>query len=356
MLNLNYLNINIDKAREEHFHFFGCYVTKKITGNQCVKTVTNSAHPDRPVLCKGSIVKSFTPKSGSLNTLKKFIFQKNRLKKVLIGSPIELEKVNREFEVLVNRNFGAKTYENYLKLSEKQRPNFSNPNVHEFFQDINSIFNYDRLSKDNHYSSYKLTENLGVRSCVYCNRTYALTHRRASGDRLMNPQLDHWFPQSKYPLLQVSFSNLIPSCEVCNSRVKSDTQFQLKEYFHPYQKEKEEINFRYKFSSGTNRYKIFFSDNSGKKVKKTCQEMFIDEMYDSHQYELDDLIKIRQAYSPKYLKNIKTSFPSANLSDEEIYRLAFGTEIYKEEFHKRPFSKFKHDILIDLGIIKDGEN
>ena len=41
----------------------------------------------------------------------------------------------------------------------------------------------------------------------------------------MRPQFDHWFPKKKYPLLAISFYNLIPCCTYCNSSVKGDIEF-----------------------------------------------------------------------------------------------------------------------------------
>jgi len=38
-------------------------------------------------------------------------------------------------------------------------------------------------------------------------------------------------------------------------------------------------------------------------------------------------------------------FSGLELKDEETYPLAFGVEIDPKNFHKRPFSKFKYDIL-----------
>lgn len=167
----------------------------------------------------------------------------------------------------------------------------------------------------------------------------------------MNPQLDHWFPQSKYPLLQVSFYNLIPSCEICNSRVKNSTIFNLTDHFHPYVSSEEKITFDY-FPTGTaEEYRIFFTKDSGKKIKLTSEKMFVDEMYNAHIPELKDILLIEQAYSKSYLQSLRTAFPGAKLQDSEIYRLAFGTEMRKEDFHKRPMSKFKHDILKKLGVI-----
>ena len=36
------------------------------------------------------------------------------------------------------------------------------------------------------------------------------------------------------------------------------------------------------------------------------------------------------------------------MSKEEAYRIIFGVEINEENYHKRPFSKFKKDIIEEL--------
>ncbi len=74
-------------------------------------------------------------------------------------------------------------------------------------------------------------------------------------------------------------------------------------------------------------------------------------MYDGHHSELEDLILIKKAYSTQYLDSLKRSFPDIKLANQDIYRLAFGTEYNSKDFHKRPLSKFKSDILKELGVI-----
>ena len=75
-------------------------------------------------------------------------------------------------------------------------------------------------------------------------------------------------------------------------------------------------------------------------------------MYNAHIDELKDLILTKKAYSKSYLQNMMKAYPKAGLSNEEIYRLAFGTELNEVNFSKRPFSKFKKDILKELKIIE----
>lgn len=349
MLNLNYLNVDIEHAKKEHVHYFTCYVNKRLFGTECQVSSTNTNHPSGSNYCVG--INNRTPNSANINLLKDFVREDDKLKVILGGRPEELVDVNSIFTEKVDFHFGKGTYETYINLSPRERTKYSV--IHDFFKDVNAVFNYSRLGEDGlPYDGYKLTSNLGVRTCVYCNRVYALTHKRKSGGKLLRPQLDHWFPQSKYPLLQISFFNLIPSCDICNSRVKNDLVFDLISHHHPYQETEENIQFNYRPIFG-NKQRVYFTNDSDKKIKHTCEELLINEMYEGHQSELVDLILTKKKYSKAYLDILKNSFPEANLNKNEIYRLAFGVELDKKEFHKRPFSKFKYDILKELKIIED---
>jgi hypothetical protein len=76
------------------------------------------------------------------------------------------------------------------------------------------------------------------------------------------------------------------------------------------------------------------------------------EIYEMHEDEIDDLRKIKSAYSESYLTILASQFKGLSISEDEMYRLAFGTYNDEELFEKRPLSRMKRDILIELGIIK----
>lgn len=353
MLNLNHLNIDLDKARREHFEFYKCFITKKLTGSNCKSTSPDGSHPNRPGFCKGYRKKTFKYKNQQ-SLLIKFLITESRLDDLILAPPDKLENINNEFIQRFNSHFGTGVYDSYIKLESGDRARFRPKKVHQFFLDLNKVIDYDELGDDKDYNSYTLTNNLGVRSCIYCNRTHIITQRKRKDKkdgRLMSPQLDHWFPQSQYPLLQISFHNLIPSCDICNSRVKNRTVFRLLDHFHPYQVNDASISFSYRYSVLNQKYQIYFKDPSNSEILRTCKDMFIDQMYDGHGEELHDLITLEREYSKDYLTSLRNAFPNIRLTDELIYRLAFGTELNKENFHKRPMSKFKNDILKELGII-----
>ena len=55
-----------------------------------------------------------------------------------------------------------------------------------------------------------IMETLEVRVCPYCNHAF-IDYETAF-------QKDHFFAKSKYPLLTLSFFNLVPSCSYCNTK------------------------------------------------------------------------------------------------------------------------------------------
>ncbi len=204
------------------------------------------------------------------------------------------------------------------------------------------------------YDAYKLADSLDVRTCTYCNRNYTNTVIKSNGDKLTRPQFDHYFDKASHPILAISFFNLIPSCSTCNSSIKGTHKMTLNDYNHPYlDNNLRNIKFTYKYSDKTNsgiRVKVVTPLAS--KIKNTIDAFAIEEVYNSHTGELLDLIKTKQYFSDRYLSTLKSGLlKDVIVSKEDLYRIVFGTEYDETNFINRPFSKFKSDILKELGII-----
>lgn len=196
---------------------------------------------------------------------------------------------------------------------------------------------------------------IGVDTCVYCNRNYTLniskTHARA--------ELDHWFPKNEFPLLALSFYNLIPSCHSCN-HIKGkagDWSEALEKFVHPYFKENDEgFNFDFFYDQKLDSLRV--ESKVYKKSIKTGETLLfnkINEKYNSNaEKELRDLLDLRYKYSNNYIKILsENTFIGLRISKDEIYRLVFGIEIEEDHYHKRPFSKFKKDIIDKILLIDD---
>lgn len=242
-----------------------------------------------------------------------------------------------------------------LELHGTINEKLSRTGITEIEEDVKYILNYDIFSnkKKTKYDIYDLSQALSINTCPYCNRSYTNTVITKNGNKLTRPEFDHFFPQSQYPLLAVSFYNLIPSCKTCNSSLKGTKEFNLDEYLHPYI---DNVTDNISFS-----YELTLANKSGLKVKvktddakieNTASAFELEEIYNSHIADLEDMIKIRQYFSDRYLSILMANMSGElAISIDEAYRIVFGTEYNNEDFSNRPLSKFKKDILNELGII-----
>jgi hypothetical protein len=219
---------------------------------------------------------------------------------------------------------------------------------------INYIFNYSEFVKSK--KADELAENLDIQVCSYCNRNYTRIVRRNRGSLLTRPQFDHYFDKANYPLLAISFFNLIPCCSECNTLIKIGENFILETHLHPYSDNKvDAFQFSYILTSAVNMpIRIIIRDDGCERTRRTIQDLKFKDTYNAHSDQVIDLLKLRQAYSDKYLKMLeKNVLSGSNLTRSEIYRLAFGTNYYQSEFINKPFSKLKFDILKELGMLEN---
>lgn len=281
--------------------------------------------------------------------LKSFI--KNNISTILEGEPRRLKNINALFYNEVAKCVGKKE------------------NPRKFDTHLRNIFNYNLFisKKKGEYDAYDLAENLNIRVCVYCNRIYTLTIQIGTSpdDHVTRPEFDHFFSQEKYPLLALSFFNLIPSCKTCNSTLKGSIKFALHKNLHPYldncwqsfQFSFAPVNTQSLLGSKSN-YQVSVKTNIGidekleKRIKKNFKVFKIAEIYNGHGEEISDLLKLKNILNDNYLEILKNhTYSHLHISEDEIYRLAFGAYREVGDFHKRPFSKLKKDILIELGIV-----
>ena len=240
-----------------------------------------------------------------------------------------------------------------------QLSNQLNPFI-DFSSDIRKaieyVFNYDIfITKAKiRFDAYRLADSLDVRTCTYCNRNYTNTVIRKNGDKLTRPEFDHYFDKASHPVIAISFYNLIPSCSICNSSIKGTHKMNLVDYMHPYiDNNLDDIRFTYKYTLETKSgFRIKVKTPPASKASNSVDAFAIEEVYNSHTGELSDLIKTRQYFSDKYLSILSSNLlRDVIVSKEDLYRIVFGTEYDSINFINRPFSKFKSDILKELGII-----
>jgi len=224
-------------------------------------------------------------------------------------------------------------------------------------KDASSVFNYTSFFGTNYDIAHKLAKYLDCNVCVYCGRIYTNTVIK-NGKCIIHPTFDHFFPKGEYPLLALSFFNLIPSCYNCNCTTKGQSPISSNTtYLHPYINSADEINSCFKFSydlhdrisvkiGGNRKDKTGADVNT--KVKKTTSDFQTEGIYQVHNsYELKEMLDNRKRFSAQRIKDILRT----NLMDEdELYELILGTEIGhddKEELN-RPLFKLKNDLAREI--------
>lgn len=330
-----YLDIEsprMQKALSEHYENCRYVVKKRLLG---------PAFKETPPQFQKSGINKVNVSKAIFN----YLNDEDNLKLILTGLPEELNKIKSKF------------------LKERK--------------DISKILSYDYFNRKgkydkgkelvDRYNSFHLTTNLGYNTCVYCNRNYINTitngfrihkfkNKRISPKFLIaRPTLDHWFPRSKFPVLAISFFNLIPTCSVCNSSLKGTIQLNLKDHFHPYHrndnKDKQlKYKFNYDLDDPNNANLILESANAFS--KKSIDAYSLEKLYSGHNSDLRDLLKLKKHFGNSYLKNLETILRNTDITPTEMQRIIFGNTSLSDNALKSPLSKFRVDILTKLGILK----
>lgn len=238
----------------------------------------------------------------------------------------------------------------------------------EFRDILPLIFNYDGWSnlKKNRvgaWTPYNLADGYHIKVCPYCNRQYTSTITTKNGVGIIRPEFDHFFCQSKYPLLGLSFYNLIPSCTSCNSRLKGDKDFKLISHMHPlFEGFGDKVRFSYSYVNTLDSLEeiekgviITMTDpqpNSTvkRKSEKHRADFSIETIYQEHRDIVSELIVMAEKYPPSLLADFKRDM-GLKFAKDDVARLFLGNYVNIDHLEKRPLAKLTRDICLELGMI-----
>ncbi|MCD7819320.1 MAG: hypothetical protein LUH07_09765, partial [Lachnospiraceae bacterium] len=172
--------------------------------------------------------------------------------------------------------------------------------------------------------AYKFTFNTGVRVCPYCNRQFVFTVMNED-ENVIRPELDHFFPQSDYPLLALSYYNLVPSCHTCNSNIKRSEVMPIQDYRHPYiqlKDDEKEFTFGYVPPSDQDRntHITFEYNHESSKDKKTCEFFRLEKIYKEHNDVSNLLHQTYNDYPPKSFDHLCNHY---NISKEDTLKMIY---------------------------------
>ncbi len=267
-----------------------------------------------------------------------------------------------DFSTLTKIPWGAGNHEQVIK------DHYKSMNIDTSNEDVSKpllaiILDYSLISKK---IAYNLTWGLNIRTCPYCNRIWIDTVRNKKGG-IIRPTLDHFYSQENYPLLGLSFYNLVPSCYYCNTYLKSVKDFSASTHVHPYI-EGFEADAVFSFSFKGLKPDISHPSNFTVKIKKKPKittdrklRIFGDtrenigniptfkllKIYQTHTDLLGELYLKTDEVNPVYATSIKDFLKLLSTSKEEFYRYHFHNYYNEEDMNMRPLSKFTKDIILE---------
>jgi len=266
-------------------------------------------------------------------------------KELLVAPFSELVKIAKEFKDLMDA-VGTDARRTAIKTQLK-----------------NEVFKYD-----DYYQSHKIApffrehaEEMKIHTCHYCNMAYINTFDYVDDSdgtkrKMSHFDLDHVMEKSEYPVLAFSLFNLVPSCPVCNERLKRDKAMgksqRLLKKFSP-----SSGAFRFDgqvsmklmpiggtikrpFMKNRDAYELDFDCHIDKSYQKYVKMFRLKERYNYHKVEA-----LR-------LKDLKMKYPATNVSSiasllgltfDEVNEDIFGLRFTKEEH--RCFEKLRRDML-----------
>jgi len=249
---------------------------------------------------------------------------KHELQEILLATPDKLLEV-------------AKKYERYNDKFQNKYNNFT--------------------SKKEEYDAYDLATKLQVNVCPYCNINPTYTVITKKGKKLTRPEFDHFYDKATYPVLSLSFYNLIPSCHTCNATLKGTEKFSDTTHLNPYSESFDNVaKFHLHIKDSTFYHKVegfdIELDTQDERAKNNIKSFELKELYKNHKGIVLDLIQKQSIYNESYMDELLTQYEGTLFKNrEDLQRLVSRGYISDEEIGKRPLSKLIKDISIELGLV-----
>lgn len=278
-----------------------------------------------------------------------FEFLDQNIENILVGNVQTLKDINKLFE---------SKFKNLNEIYFYQCEYESSPTL-KTKKDIlnNYLFSYDKLKANEKRLIISSVKN---KLCPYCSRNYINLIDGVSHNMGIN--LDHYYGKSNYPLLAISFFNLIPSCQPCNSAFKGRIEFDSS-FIHPVKDNINSGRFTLKLTKVEGQYSVLYFLNQSNfeidyapnyskkykeldyyKFKKSVDFFQLKKIYNAHKDVVQRTLIDYYVYQEGgVLKSIQKTFPKLNLKHK-----ALGISTSKKDWSELPFGKLKYDIFSTL--------
>jgi len=220
-------------------------------------------------------------------------------------------------------------------------------------EDVKTFFNYE--TKFQTPISKFFEKQVDVHVCYFCNIEY-INKFVTDNERVKNGfTLDHYLDKGKYPYLALSLYNLVPSCYVCNSKVKGRQEINTLSPTSTSFNFNEKVKFK-TFMDNDNLqierekdFKLLLKEDFTDTYDKYIGVLELDGRYEYHKYKVIEMINKRKQYPDSRIKELAKL---TEKTEEEVKQDLFGEYLFEDkDLHKRPLSKLTKDISKELGLL-----
>lgn len=232
----------------------------------------------------------------------------------------------------------------------------------EEFRDMDTflatVFNYN--TRQSNIARFFMEEKNGfeIHTCHYCDTAYInVFSMDENGEKKNHFDLDHVLDKAKCPLVALSLFNFVPSCQVCNEKLKhsdligDESDSEMVKKLSP-------TNSEYDFDSNvviavnplptagddymanSDKYAIQFSPVGDSDYMKVEELFHLRERYEYHKMEALRLLKLKHDYEDSHIQDVADLL---GRSFEEVKEDIFGEDF--SNTNHRCFAKLKRDIL-----------
>lgn len=275
----------------------------------------------------------------AVQIIKELNYFKTRFATLIMGGEDTLKKEAQDYDCRMST------------ASESAKKNYQ-----KLMIDLYTAFTHEENDKKTS-RSHRFFKKLNIRTCPYCNRLYTFTLDSQSGKAA--PQYDHFYDKSDYPLLAVSFYNLIPSCPVCNHIKRTKKTATINPYFQGFES-------RFLFVDDTDESRLLTkaevmkrgggkiclrkADGSESNADKGNISTFaLNELYALHNDYVSDIVEKIQMYEG-ICGDLVSTFQTKAKSPQQVYDFVWGKYLDVAQYENRPLSKLTRDLLDQLGI------
>lgn len=303
------------------------------------------------------------PNSASYRFLEKYSHGED-LKRLLSGDfSVQLEIIKDVFQGIPNASVLANNNKKHFQTIIHRKDDIPKDGTET--DDFNSIMRhlfedtiYDGTEEDIvHIDKYRFVENLGLKVCPYCGRSYiySVNPIRKNKGVKVKPQIDHFLPKSTFPFLALNFYNMIPCCSMCNMAPAKKDQSPMIEIpkeelriMQPYMFDDKSITFEYNPKSeaplDASEISVSVNYHGNDSLKNGYNDLFfIDALYAGHNLEAHDIYIRMKTWKSK----AKQAYKSLGLPDDYLEMLPFlffGYSFEEDQARLRPLFKFYKDV------------